>query len=322
MSADLDDIRARWVSLRSQYEQFGDYMVASLKTRIRRTGITCSMTTRTKTVDSFLKKIIRKRLTNPLEEMHDKVGVRIIVPFVSQLEQIDPAIKEQFDVRKFENKSEGLGKDKFAYQSWHYDLILKDPIPENAAAFRGLWCEVQLRTECQHLWAEMAHRIMYKTEQPVPESDARRVHRLNALLEIADYEFESTRDSMLRQPGAWGAQVVVGLEGLYYELTGGSFDRELSLEVLDCLQSLCPRDPASILAEVREWVERHRGEIESVMEQYKESRDRILFLFQPEALLLLTLLDKDRFSLLARWTARFPEDQLTRLATAFGRSMD
>lgn len=176
--------------------------------RIRDVGILASVTRRVKTIDSFLKKTIRKKMTDPMEKMHDKVGVRVVVAFVSQLEAVDAIIRDLFDVRKFEDKSEGLGEDRFAYQSWHYDGMLKGGVPAVAEKFRGLWCEIQLRTECQHLWADMAHRLLYKSEQPISEREARRVHRLNALLEIADYEFEGTRDALLSNlargaPGSW-----------------------------------------------------------------------------------------------------------------------
>lgn len=318
----LDDLRTQWIGLGPKYEQFGGHVAAQTRQRLKRVGILAAVLSRAKSMDSLLKKAIRKGYSDPLEEMHDKAGVRIIVPFISRLQPVDAIVRDAFDVRAFENKQEGLGKDKFAYQSWHYDIQLREPVEKGLEEFRGWWCEIQLRTECQHLWAEMAHRLLYKSEQEFPEAEARRVHRLNALLEISDHEFENTRTALASLPGAWAVSVLSGLEGIYYELTGRDFDRELSLEVLECLRPLCPPEPAAAVDEVREWVDAHRASVEAVISAYSANPDRILFLFQPEGVLLLTRLDRNRFTLRERWGARFPEEELRRLATALALPFD
>jgi hypothetical protein len=168
----------------------------------------------------------------------------------------------------------------------------------------------------------MAHRLLYKSERSIPQREARRVHRLNALLEVADYEFEVTRDALLKQPGAWNAQVLAGLEGFYYEITGRDYDKELSLEVLESIRPLFPDDPGAAVAEARTWAENHRADIAHLVDQYESRPERALFLFQPEGILLLARLAHDRFTLRDRWVTEFHEDELRQLATVFGLAFD
>lgn len=314
----LEPYRTQWAGLRATHSNLGRHIVELLRIEIRRAGIFAVTSYRVKSMDSFLKKIIRKGYGDPIHEMHDKVGARMVIPFISHLPKVDEIVRLNLDVRHFEDKSEGLGQDKFAYQSLHYDVVLKEPINAELAPLRGLWCEVQLRTEAQHLWAEMAHRLMYKSEQEIPPQEARRVHRLNALLEIADHEFEHTRNSISQLPGAWSLQVLGGLEGFYYELTGRPFDRELSLEVLEHLRQLCPHEPDAVVEEVREWLQGNRAAVIHVVNDYEANPERVLFLFQPEGLLLATYLSKDPFTLRERWIEAFPEEELRQLSVILG----
>lgn len=316
--ADLEDYRMQWAGLRGDYERLGQYVAELLRAEVRSAGILAIVTYRLKQMDSFLKKIIRKGYHDAIQDMHDKVGARIVIPFVSHLSTVDEIIRRSLDVRLFDDKSAGLGTNKFDYQSRHYDIVLKEPIAGDLESLRGMWCEVQLRTEAQHLWAEMEHRLMYKSDQEIPKGEARRVHRLNALLEIADYEFEYTRNSLSQLPGAWSLRVLSGLESLYYELIGRAYDRELSLDVLEHLRPLCPPEPDAVIQEVREWLIANRNGIEYVVNAYKSNPERVLFLFQPEGVILAAYLRKDPFTLRERWIEIFPEEGLRQISVVLG----
>jgi hypothetical protein len=50
--------------------------------------------------------------------------------------------------------------------------------------------EVQIRTLPQHMWAEASHMLQYKQENVVPSEVRRSIHRISALLETVDLEFE------------------------------------------------------------------------------------------------------------------------------------
>ena len=59
--------------------------------------------------------------------------------------------------------------------------------------FRGLKCEIQVRTILQHAWAEIEHNIVYKTTDEIPFELQRKFASLAGLLEVADREFEMLR---------------------------------------------------------------------------------------------------------------------------------
>src|SRR6185437_7926382 len=58
------------------------------------------------------------------------------------------------------------------------------------AALGELQIEIQVRTLAQHIWAAASHKLQYKHEQSVPPPLRRSIHRVSALLEIVDLEFE------------------------------------------------------------------------------------------------------------------------------------
>lgn len=101
-------------------------------------------------------------------------------------------VEQLFRVQGRRDKSTELTVDQFGYQSIH--LFARPPstwlsIP-SFAPFRHLEAEVQIRTLAQHMWAAAAHKLQYKQEEAVPAEIRRAVHRVSALLETVDLEFE------------------------------------------------------------------------------------------------------------------------------------
>jgi hypothetical protein len=50
--------------------------------------------------------------------------------------------------------------------------------------------EIQVRTISQHIWAAASHKLQYKVEESVPPPLRRSIHRVSALLETVDLEFD------------------------------------------------------------------------------------------------------------------------------------
>jgi putative GTP pyrophosphokinase len=83
---------------------------------------------RTKELDSFMEKIQRgdKSYENPLEEVTDLVGIRIITYYNEDVDKIGDMIAEEFDIdwENSINKAQALDPDKFGYLSVHYVVSL------------------------------------------------------------------------------------------------------------------------------------------------------------------------------------------------------
>lgn len=89
------------------------------------------MESRTKDIDRFIEKIQRKgeKYQNPLVEVTDLVGIRIIVYYREDLEKVGEIIRKEFDI-DWENsidKAETLDPDRFGYLSIHYVVSLSPP---------------------------------------------------------------------------------------------------------------------------------------------------------------------------------------------------
>jgi len=151
--------------------------------------------TRAKAVSSFSGKIISKdKYQDPLTDMTDLCGARVIVHFQSHVDKVCSFIRENFEIDEINSldaKSK-LKVSEFGYRSIHYivtpkkDNILDVPVAEK---FKSMKAEIQVRTLAEHLWADISHDRLYKTTLKIPDKWRRDAARLSALLEDADNDF-------------------------------------------------------------------------------------------------------------------------------------
>ncbi|MFI5330691.1 MAG: GTP pyrophosphokinase family protein [Desulfobaccales bacterium] len=150
---------------------------------------------RTKKVGSFTDKIQRegKNYSNPIEEITDLVGIRIICYYSEDVDIIGNIINDEFyiDPDKSIDKTKTLDPDKFGYLSVHYIISLSENRNKlkEWKQFSNFMAEVQVKTVLQHAWAAIDHKLRYKTKIEVPKDLIRKLFRLSALLELADDEF-------------------------------------------------------------------------------------------------------------------------------------
>lgn len=167
-----------------------------------------AISSRTKTIDSFEKKIEGLKYNDPINQITDFSGIRIITYVESDLQLICELIRTNFiiDPKNSEDKTSLLGIDKVGYRSIHFICQMPyDRIKlEEYKKFNGLFFEIQVRTLLQHSWAEIEHDKDYKFSGVLPDNLKRRFKILAGLLELADREFnnlafeiENHRDSII-----------------------------------------------------------------------------------------------------------------------------
>jgi putative GTP pyrophosphokinase len=140
----------------------------------------------------------RPKYGDPLKDITDLAGVRIITHFPGTLADVDRLLVEEFDVVEKSNKGQELiEEERFGYQSIHYLLRVKRERTRLAEyeRFAGAVVEVQVRTILQHAWAEIEHDIQYKSSNTIPSEIRRRFMALAGMLEIADREFQAIQDA-------------------------------------------------------------------------------------------------------------------------------
>ena len=149
---------------------------------------------RSKSLNSFLEKIRRKQYLDPLSDIKDRAGVRVVCDYDSDCEDVAEIITSEFQVIESQDRTSELGVDKFGYSARHYLVHLG---PQSVGAryddLRPLPCEIQVRTVLQDAWAVLQHHLFYKDEGRTPSELLRGANSLAALLENADRQFEQLR---------------------------------------------------------------------------------------------------------------------------------
>ncbi len=189
--------------LRAQYDESKHEYDAVLRSFYRRTknlliknDINATIKFRTKSFESYYDKL--HRLYNS-EISHiqitDMIGLRIICPFLEDLDTIEKLITANFDVCEIERKGADQSFKEFSYNSIH---ILVEP-PKNSFKNPGQYvsgvCEIQIRTILQEAWAEVEHELIYKADFSLLNEPAKRkLASLNATLTLSDIIFQEIRD--------------------------------------------------------------------------------------------------------------------------------
>lgn len=196
----------KYQKVRSLYEEYASVIRNILSEAFDAQSIKIhSIEARAKTIDSFGDKAAtpardnpnKPYYPNPLSDITDLTGVRIIVFFPRTLDLVDSIIKAQFDVLERSDKTLSLVREeKFGYGSIHYLIRLKENRTGllEYSRFKDLVAEIQIRTILQHSWAEIEHDIQYKAVETIPTTIRRRFMSLAGLLEIADREFQAIQD--------------------------------------------------------------------------------------------------------------------------------
>lgn len=186
----------KYKELKPIYEGLAQSLIVLLKSIIEVNGIKYHLIEgRAKDIDSFKNKIeIKKgKYNNPLTEIMDLCGVRIIVYYQTDIDKIDTLIRDNFniDTENSVDKSTILKSNEFGYLSNHYIVQInsvRSHLPE-WSKFKGLNAEIQLRTVLQHSWAAISHELEYKSRFDIPDLLKRKLFRLAGLFELADEQF-------------------------------------------------------------------------------------------------------------------------------------
>ena len=177
--------------------------VAAIEAMLDEAGINyLSVTGRAKGVSSFAGKARRQvegrpAFADPLTEITDQVGVRVITYVASDVTAVAELLADQLVVLDDRDLGqETAGEGRFGYSSRH--LLVSFDTGAEVTYDRMRCASVQLRTVLQHAWAEFEHDIRYKgtvPDQLVTDLD-RRFTLAAGLIELADNEFSAIRDRL------------------------------------------------------------------------------------------------------------------------------
>jgi ppGpp synthetase/RelA/SpoT-type nucleotidyltranferase len=150
---------------------------------------------RLKTDLSYKEKALyrKKEYTNPIIDIEDKIGTRIVLLKSTDIDLISTKILESnFWNSKVTKSRTNEIEDKptiFDYQSQHIVVWPKTNCGFNKEILTALTCEIQIRTLLQHAFAEVSHDSTYKGPYKNDAEIIRQLSKSMALMEATDDYF-------------------------------------------------------------------------------------------------------------------------------------
>jgi ppGpp synthetase/RelA/SpoT-type nucleotidyltranferase len=188
-------IRA-YLDLHPKAAKLSEEIAYILEQGVKKAGIEyAAVTYRAKSLESFCEKVVRKSTKDPIKEITDLAGVRIVYLYNSDLKKLESLIEKQFTVVEKVDKVDRAEPDHFGYGALHYLVRLgKHSLGARYDDLKELVCEIQVQTILQDAWAIVAHHLSYKQEADVPKKLRRKLNALSGLFETADDQFNRLRD--------------------------------------------------------------------------------------------------------------------------------
>jgi len=206
---------------RKDFVKYAEILELILKKIAKNISPESIVQTRAKAVTSYAEKIQRpgkaeKYGPNPVEDLTDLCGGRIILPTLDDVKKCCQIIEENFKIQweDSEDKLDTLDEDQFGYLSHHYIVQL---IPDSfylqdidlPNEIYQLKAELQIRTLLQHCWSVIQHDNLYKPSIKIPDTIKRQFHRIAAILEDADLDFKNGLEFLSIYEANYGAYMTI-----------------------------------------------------------------------------------------------------------------
>jgi len=161
---------------------------------------------RAKSVDRFMHKATKQengkpRYGDPLNQIQDQVGARIVTFYVSDVERVRHEIEKYFkyiESKKIVPESES----EFGYEGRHFILFVPtDFLDETLTGDESVeFFELQIKTLFQHAWSEAEHDLGYKPSSKVASDQKRRLAFTAAQAWGADQIFDELHRQVTELP--------------------------------------------------------------------------------------------------------------------------
>lgn len=299
-------IRLKWKDEEPLYKEYGKQISNEVENLLKKLAIYGELSYRVKDVGSLIKKLYRKQ--KHYDEIHDKVGARAIVQFRENLHQLDKEICTHYGerIQKREDKTMTLSEYEFGYQSIHYDI-------QDSSG--KMFCELQIRTVCQHNWSMMSHSLSYKKEKNIPIEIKRQINALSALFEVADTQFQSICNAINMLPESHEISVHSWIETQFFALSSNDYDHEMTNMFINKLSELYTNE--NVLEKLKEFYDANKEKLH----QKISCIDSEIFYSQPEIIIILERLTNKKIFFKSKWQDLYPIELLESIANTWGCSI-
>ncbi|MGT2741957.1 GTP pyrophosphokinase [Streptococcus plurextorum] len=132
------------------------------------------VTGRVKSVESIKEKLERRHIAfeNMAQEVEDIAGLRIMVQFVDDIDDVLELIRSRTDMTVIRERDYIANMKASGYRSYH--VIVSYPV-NTIDGPKTVLAEIQIRTLAMNFWATIEHSLNYKYQGKFPDELKRRL---------------------------------------------------------------------------------------------------------------------------------------------------
>ena len=153
------------------------------------------VTGRVKSVASIEEKIALRGLSveNLAKEMQDIAGLRIMVQFVDDVDEVLALLRHRSDMTIVSERDYIRNRKHSGYRSYH--VIVSYPV-DTIDGRKEILAEIQIRTLAMNFWATVEHTLNYKYQGKYPEDISKRLKSTAEAAYKLDEEMSSIKDEV------------------------------------------------------------------------------------------------------------------------------
>ena len=156
---ELEEIQREYEAQRLKAEEVLAGLSAEVAKRLQSAELGVAIKARVKSFESYYFKRLRsanqRKSGGQTPRISDVLGLRIVCPFLEDLNQVEVVLHDSFEVIEVERKGMNHSFDQFGYSSTHVLVAVPRHILESCEREAPVVCEIQLRTILQDAWAEI-----------------------------------------------------------------------------------------------------------------------------------------------------------------------
>lgn len=153
------------------------------------------VTGRVKPIESIKEKMALRhiQLENLAQDMQDIAGVRIMVQFVDDVEEVLEILRKRKDMQIVHERDYINNMKSSGYRSYH--VVIEYPV-DTINGNETVLAEIQIRTLSMNFWATIEHSLNYKYKGNFPEEIKKRLEITAKIAYQLDEEMRKIRDDI------------------------------------------------------------------------------------------------------------------------------
>ena len=153
------------------------------------------VTGRVKPIESIKEKMALRGIKeeNLAQDMQDIAGLRVMVQFVDDVEEVLDVLRKRHDMRIVQERDYIKNRKASGYRSYH--VIVEYPV-DTIDGNKTVLAEIQIRTLSMNFWATIEHSLNYKYKGEFPDEIKKRLEITAKIAYQLDEEMGKIRDDI------------------------------------------------------------------------------------------------------------------------------